>query len=158
MTLTCPLCGHRMAVGRAVCRPCEDALVRDLDDVPSLTVHLDLAEARQTRMGDGGGGKSAETGLAWDDRACRAQGHLRAVLVGWVRVLQAGANHAYAGPTCLACTHRSCGYRDLVRGPATPTVISMSYWLRRQRLALCPPRRGADHLPGLLRRARRGRP
>jgi hypothetical protein len=136
MNLECPLCGHRMAVGRHVCRPCEDALTRDLDDVPSLTVHLDLAEARQTRMGDGGGGKSSEPGLAWDDRARCAQDHLRAVLAGWARVLQAGANRRYAGPTCLACTHRSCGYRDLARGPATPTVISMSYWLRRQRLAL----------------------
>ena len=140
-----------MAVGRAVCTPCEDALLRDLDDVPSLTVHLDLAEARQTRMGESGGG-NGEAGLAWDDRARRVHDHLRGVLVGWVRVLRARADHTYAGPTCLSCAHRSCGYRDLARGPATDTVISMSYWLRRQRFALLR-HPAADEALGQIRRA-----
>jgi hypothetical protein len=108
MSLTCPLCGGRMATGRTVCTPCEDALLRDLKDIPSLIVHLELAEARVTRLGDGGGTRGEA--LAWDDRARATHDRLTKLLAGWVRVLQ----------------------------PQTPdqakaTVIAHTYWLTRHR-------------------------
>jgi hypothetical protein len=127
MSLTCPLCGGRMATGRTVCTPCEDALLRDLKDIPSLIVHLELAEARVTRLGDGGGTRGEA--LAWDDRARAAHDRLTKLLAGWVRVLQ----------------------------PQTPdqpkaTVIAHTYWLTRHRhLLLRHP--AADEALGAIQHA-----
>ncbi|MBO3751555.1 hypothetical protein J5X84_36245 [Streptosporangiaceae bacterium NEAU-GS5] len=86
--LTCPLCGRTMATGRSTCHACERQLTQDLEAIPDLAHQLDLTETRQTRIGERGTGKPAETGLSWDERARTAHDHLDQVLSGWVTELQ----------------------------------------------------------------------
>ena len=117
MTLTCPLCGGRMNTGREVCTPCEDQLVRDLADIPDLAYQLDLTETRQTRTGDRNGGRPAETGLSWDERARQAADQLRGVLAGWVAELQ----------------QRHAGLRAQ---PPRPDTGSLARWLTLHRIHL----------------------
>jgi hypothetical protein len=124
MNLTCPLCGGRMAVGREVCTPCDDQLVRDLADIPDLAYQLDLTETRQTRHGERGTGRPAETGLSWDERARVAHDHLRQVLAGWVGELRRGGGlpASHSDTASLArwlTTHRI----HLLRHPAFDEAI-----------------------------------
>jgi hypothetical protein len=138
MTLECPLCGGRMAPGRHVCTPCEDALLRDLDDIPSLDKHLHLALSRQVAIGERGNSHSTETALSWDERARTAITHLHSVLAGWTRVLRKTARpgaHRTIGPRCWNCKHRTCLHWDLARGPRDD-LTAMANWLTRHRQVL----------------------
>lgn len=154
LLLRCPVCGLDMSAQLAVCRPCTDGLMRDLADVPSLEMHLDLTLTRQVRLGDRGGSRSTESALPYDPRASPAIRNLRSALVGWCRLL-----HRYEqrpGPACRVCAHPSCAWLDRTRWPAD-TMASMARWLVRQRRPLMayPALPDAvDELRSAVRRAR----
>lgn len=172
MSLTCPVpsCTRTMPGHLTVCRACSTELLRDLRDVPSLARHLEEAATRQTRLGAGGGGPAREVEqpeneigltirkapLPWDDRARTAQAALRAVLVGWVHVLQHGVR-PYEGPRCQECAHRSCTYISLGRSPAD-TMPAMAVWLIRHRAVLLGRHSAPEAVDGIreaIYRARR---
>lgn len=158
MTLACPTCGGRMPGHRRVCRPCDDGLDRDLVSVPGLAADLDLALSRQTRLGrhSGGAARPADSGLSWDERARQAEQHLRAILVGWVRLLNDSVNHDYAGPACPTYPHRSCRYLRLGRLPAD-TLPAIAAWLTRHRQALLahPAAEAIEEIRQAVRQSRR---
>ncbi|WP_326829698.1 hypothetical protein OIE13_06050 [Streptosporangium sp. NBC_01810] len=172
MPLTCPTpsCARTMPGHLRVCRACSTDLLRDLRDVPSLAHHMELAAAKQTRLGTSGGSPARELGehadeigltirkapLPWDERARTAQHALRTVLVGWVRVLQHGVR-PYEGPRCQDCAHRSCTYLSLGRSPAD-TLPAMAVWLIRHRAVLLGRDAAPEAVDGIreaIRQARR---
>ena len=170
MSLPCPVpyCDRTMPGNRTVCRACESGLLRDLADVPSLDIHLDLTLTRQAVLADAGG--SAEppdevdpgigltlrrSPLPWDQRAREARDVLRSALVGWVRMLFAGQERP--GPTCPSCNHSSCGWIAASRTPAD-TLPALARWLIRQRRALLAhpaAEEAVDELADAVRQARR---
>ncbi|WP_433415058.1 hypothetical protein ACQP1V_36325 [Microtetraspora malaysiensis] len=140
-----------------VCRSCTAGVLRDLSDVPSLDRHLELALTRQTHMGDGAGGRTAETSTPWDERAREAEQVLRSTLTGWTRVLTDSVQ-PYRGPICrTSCGHRSCVYLSLGRIPAD-TLPAMAVWLMRhhaQLLGRASADEAVDEIRAAVRQARR---
>lgn len=93
--LPCPVtsCRREMPGATTICAACAGDLARDLGKVPGLAVELDVSLAKQT-PGSGQRG-SGERGLPYDLGASEAADQLRAVLVGWVRVLQDERSEAW---------------------------------------------------------------
>lgn len=154
LLLRCPVCGLDMPAQLVVCRPCSSGLWRDLADVPSLEVQLDLTLTRQTRVSDRGGSRSTESALPYDPRARRAISQLRGALLAWCRLLHTDA--VRHGPACRVCAHPSCAWIARAHWPAD-TLAGMARWLIRQRQALVsrPDLPDAvDELGGAVRRAR----
>lgn len=153
--LRCPACGGPIPVHLYICQACTDTFLDNLAAVQELAADLDVAISRQTAMGDGGTG---EPDTLWDERASQAAGALRSTLVGWVRVLQEGVQRVPAiGPRCSDCTHRTCMYWDLSRGPAD-TMADMARWLTRHHRALLrhpASEEAVDELREAVRQARR---
>lgn len=157
MSRPCPVpsCTRTMPGHHTVCRACSAGLLRDLADVPSLDIHLDLTLTRQARLGTPGGGRGGETALPWDQRARDARDVLRSALVGWVRALQ--ADEERSGPACRACEHPSCAWIDATRTPAD-TLPALARWLIRQRRGLFAHpavEEAVDELGDAVRQARR---
>ncbi|MER7126766.1 hypothetical protein [Micrococcus luteus] len=170
MSLPCPVptCTRTMPGHLTVCRACSAGLLRDLADVPSLDVHLDITLTRQAVLGTGGGQAEApdeidpeigltlrRTPLPWDQRAREARDVLRSALVGWVRVLLADEDRP--GPACPQCEHPSCLWIDASRTPAD-TLPALARWLIRQRRALLAHpavKEAVDELADAVRQARR---
>ncbi|RCG19083.1 hypothetical protein DQ384_38035 [Sphaerisporangium album] len=136
MTLPCPVpgCDRSMPGHRRVCAACAARTVRDLDDVLSLALHLEISRTRQARLGEPGAGHSGERAIPWDQRAREAAYVLRSALLGWYRVLSEGAPRV-AGPVCILCEHPSCEWADLGRPPAD-TLPGLARWLIRHRVRL----------------------
>lgn len=157
MQLPCPVptCPRTMPGHLTVCGACSAELLRDLADVPSLDLHLDLALTRQSRLGGRAGGRPAEAALPYDPRASAAITALRSALVGWQR--QLGAEQARFGPLCRGCDHPSCLWVHRSRPPAD-TMAAISRWLVRQRAALLAHPalpEAVDELGAAVRQARR---
>lgn len=155
LLLRCPVCGLDMSAQLAVCRPCTAGLWRDLADVPSLEMHLDLTLTRQVRLGDRGGSRSTETAVPYDQRAREAIGQLRGALVDWCRLLH--LDEQRPGPACRNCAHPSCAWIARTWWPSD-TLAGMSRWLSRQRLAVMRHpalAEAVDELSGAVRHARR---
>ncbi|MFF4417502.1 hypothetical protein ACFYY8_33675 [Streptosporangium sp. NPDC001559] len=170
MSRPCPVptCTRTMPGNLTVCRACSTGLLRDLTDVPSLDLHLDLALTRQAKLGTSGGRAEASdeidpevgltlrrTPLPWDQRAREARDVLRSALVGWVRVLL--ADDERPGPTCQACDHPSCVWIAASRTP-TDTLPALARWLIQQRRALLAHpavEEAVDELADAVRQARR---
>ncbi|WP_067171158.1 hypothetical protein [Microtetraspora niveoalba] len=157
--LHCPTCSGTMPGHLQVCRSCAAGTLRDLADVPSLTMELDRALARQNVFGDRAGGRSAETALPWDQRAREARHVLRSALSGWTHYLADGIR-PMAGPICRArCEHQTCTYISLGRPPrrdATPGA--MAVWLlrhQRQLLGRATADEAVDEIREAVRLARR---
>jgi hypothetical protein len=72
----CPACAYRLT----------DALT-DVTGPRGLAYDLDVATARQARLGDRNGSRPTETPVPYDARASEAAAHLKGVLVGWARVV-----------------------------------------------------------------------
>ncbi|MFF3671705.1 hypothetical protein [Microtetraspora malaysiensis] len=157
--LNCPTCSGTMPAHLKVCRACAAGTLRDLADVPSLTVELDCAIARQTVFGDRAGGRSAETALPWDQRAREARHVLGSALFEWTRYL-AGGVHPMAGPICRArCEHQTCVYISLGRPPRRDAALgAMAVWLlrhQRQLLGRAAADEAVDEIREAVRLARR---
>ncbi len=114
MTESLCACGKPTRDDAYACDDCGDAMARALGDVPALESDLDLTLSRQRRFSSGANGsRAAETPLPYNAGASDAMGHLRAILVGWVRL-------------CDEEGVRSSDYRD--KFPAND-LTSMSRWL-----------------------------
>jgi len=86
-----------------VCRSCAGALARDLGSVPSLVADVEATLARQTGQAPRYGPRSTCPPLAYDPRASAALGALKAVLVGWVRVLAEDTTEDWPADTAAGC-------------------------------------------------------
>lgn len=139
MTLPCPVgaCDRVMPGNLRVCRACSARLIRDLADVPSLGVNLEISLTRQARIGDRGAGRSKETPIPWVQEAREAGDVLKSALVGWHRALAQGAP-LVSGPLCAEydCDHPSCEWAHLRRTPPANTPAGLSAWLLRHRARL----------------------
>lgn len=157
MSLPCPVlaCTRVMPGHLTVCRACSAGLLRDLADVPSLDLHLDITLTRQARLGERGAGGGRGDALPWDQRAREARAVLRSALVGWVRVLQADEDRL--GPVCPSCEHPSCRWIDASRTPAD-TLPALARWLIRHRRTLLghpAVEEAVDELTDAVHQARR---
>lgn len=89
MSADCP-CSRPITDTAAICRTCTDRLRQTLAEVPSWHQRLEVTRTRQSKTGGRGIGvisRNADRPLPWDERASRAAQHLRAEMVGTVRVL-----------------------------------------------------------------------
>lgn len=104
MSCPCPCAGcDRYATEWAVCRSCAARLDRDLSAIPALTTQVVLTLARQSVQRPRGGPRSAEVPLAYNPQASEALGALKAVLVGWVRVLVDEGAHPWPDDDEISC-------------------------------------------------------
>ncbi|WP_433519052.1 hypothetical protein ACQP2T_28145 [Nonomuraea sp. CA-143628] len=130
--IACPVtwCDRLMPASRRVCAACHVSFERDLGDVPSLAHHLQLALARQVRIGDGGGPRGTERPLPFDQRAGEAATLLHTTAAAWVNSLRAGVT-VMDGPVCAGgCTHPTCLYITLSTDPG-PSTAGQARWLLR---------------------------
>lgn len=89
-TVTAQDCANgctRPLVDGFVCVWCAGQMARQLRDLPALAVDLDVMLARQTRMGDRGGSRSADQPVPFDPRASEVAADLRGLLVSWSRMI-----------------------------------------------------------------------
>ncbi|MEV4222378.1 hypothetical protein [Nonomuraea sp. NPDC049725] len=136
--IACPIawCARPMPAAHRVCAACTSELERDLGDTPSLAHHLELALARQVRIGDGGGPRGTERPLPYDQHATDAATLLHTTLAAWTGHLHDTAP-IVAGPVCApACRHHTCLHITLSTTPG-PSTAGHARWLLR-------------HLPVLL--------
>ncbi|MFD9943210.1 hypothetical protein ACFWYW_14545 [Nonomuraea sp. NPDC059023] len=96
-----------------------------------LADDLDIALARQARLGTGGRRGGGETPLPYAPEASEAIWILRTALVGWIRVLEETDPAQPTGPTCSTCEHGSCRLITY-RTPAPDTLAGMADWLTRR--------------------------
>lgn len=82
MTVTCELCSAEVADLANVCPRCARKLRLDLHDAPSLDTELEVATAKLTRIGSGGG-RSSEPRLPVNLDADTAGRQLKATLASW---------------------------------------------------------------------------
>lgn len=82
MTVTCELCGSEVGDLANVCTHCARGLRIDLDDIPSLDTELEIAVAKLTRIGSGGG-RASEPRLPVNLDADTVGRQLKAVLTSW---------------------------------------------------------------------------
>ena len=139
MTLPCPVptCDRVMPGNHRVCRACSAHLLRDLADIPSLGINLEISYARQSRIGDRSASRRKETPIPWVQEAREAGDVLKSALVGWHRTLAQGAP-LVSGPLCPTddCQHPSCEWAHLRRTPPADTLTGLSRWLLRHRARL----------------------
>lgn len=79
-TQTCATNCGRPTTGSHLCRDCEDTLVQEVAEIVATADDLRTAITRQTALSDGGGPRSAETQVPFDDRAARARAAYLATL------------------------------------------------------------------------------
>ncbi|NED96459.1 hypothetical protein G1H11_14205 [Phytoactinopolyspora alkaliphila] len=81
-------CG-RPTSGSALChtkeRSCEERMVREVAELPSIGDDLDLARTRQAVLGSGG--RSSETPVPWDDRVARVQAAFVGAMWTWTMAI-----------------------------------------------------------------------
>lgn len=116
MIMKCGDCGSTTAAG-ALCGACIAELYAALRQVPAVTDDLLVTFSRQDKVsGASGGGRSATVPLPWKEAAAKALLHLNAVLVCWVRAVEANSADRR-------------GYTD--------TPAELSNWLERRGGDLC---------------------
>lgn len=86
--MTCPVDGKPTVTPAVICTDCTDALDRSLGDLGSLLEDLDTALTRQSRKRPARGNHERDDKpLPYDLGASKAAGELKAVLVGWARLV-----------------------------------------------------------------------
>lgn len=86
--MICPVDGRPLTNNATICTGCADTLDRALGDVDALLEDLDTALARQSRKRPARGNHPRDDKpLPYDLGASRASGELKAVLVGWARLV-----------------------------------------------------------------------
>lgn len=136
--ISCPVawCARPMPAARRACAACTNELERDLADVPSLADDLQLALARQVRIGDAQAQRGGETPLPYDGRAGQAATHLHRTIVAWVHELRTGVTITH-GPACATrCGHPTCTYISLATDPGVSTAGQARWLLRHLRVLL----------------------
>jgi hypothetical protein len=83
-------CGQP-APSSTICAACERDLLAALVAVIALAPELEVALTRQAQLTGPAPGAGHTARLPYDERASEAAAQLRAVLVGWVRVLTEAA-------------------------------------------------------------------
>ena len=84
----CVVCGDPATSGLNLDAKCLDQLAQDIATCARLHAELEAVLVRPTRPDEGGGKRATSVGIALDDAAVKARDHIRATLVGWVRVAQ----------------------------------------------------------------------
>lgn len=86
--MTCPIDGKPTVTPAVICPDCTDKLDRSLGDLGSLLEDLDTALTRQSRKRPARGSHERDDKpLPYDVGASKASGDLKAVLVGWARLV-----------------------------------------------------------------------
>lgn len=86
--MTCPIDGQPLTNQAVICGVCEEALARSLGDLDALLEDLDIALSRQSRKRPARGNHERDDKpLPYDIGASRAASELKAVLVGWARLV-----------------------------------------------------------------------
>lgn len=141
MSDTCPAgCTRPRHPDYAICAVHANTLRQDLAELPALASELDIT---LTRLGGAltPGSRSSERGLPYGLGASEATGHIRAVLVGWVRDLDPDpARHPADTIPAMACWLLARHHR-LVTHPAAEEVVREVAEVVRQ------GRRALDHGP-----------
>ena len=96
----CVVCGDPATSGLNLDGKCLDLLAQDIATCARLHGELEAVLVRPTRPDEGGGKRATSVGISLDDAAVTARDHIRATLVGWVRVAQ----EERPGPTWPADT------------------------------------------------------
>ena len=84
----CVVCGDPATSGLNLDAKCLELLAEDIATCARLHAELEGVLVRPTRPDEGGGKRATSVGIALDDAAVTARDHIRATLVGWVRVAQ----------------------------------------------------------------------
>lgn len=87
-TATCIVCGDPATSGLLLDAKCLDLLARDIATCARLHVELEAVLVRPGRPDEGTTKRATSVGISLDDAAVTARDHIRATLVGWVRVAQ----------------------------------------------------------------------
>lgn len=96
--MTCPIDGKPPTFPAVLCADCTDKLDRALGDIGSLLEDLDTALTRQAKKRPARGNHARDDSpLPYDVGASKAGGDLKAVLVGWARLV---SDERGAGLTC----------------------------------------------------------
>lgn len=86
--MSCPIDGKPLANNAAICTDCTDTIDRALGDLDALLEDLDTALSRQSRKRPARGNPVRDDRpLPYDVGASRAASTLKAVLVGWARLV-----------------------------------------------------------------------
>jgi len=90
MTKTCvtPSCDYPAPADVFICKICQQALRRDLGDIPALIDDLHTTLSRQDVIGSSSGRRAAEGGLPWKEPASEALWVLVDTVMTWVREFQ----------------------------------------------------------------------
>lgn len=84
----CPIDGRELTNNATICANCEETLERALGDIDALLDDLDTALSRQTKKRPARGNHPRDDKpLPYDLGASTAAGQLKAVLVGWARLV-----------------------------------------------------------------------
>lgn len=84
----CVVCGDPATSGLNLDAKCLDLLARDIATCSRLHVELEAVLVRPGRPDEGTTKRATSVGISLDDAAVTARDHIRATLVGWVRVAQ----------------------------------------------------------------------
>jgi hypothetical protein len=86
--MTCPIDGRPTPNNMVICPTCEETLDRNLGELDALLEDLDVALTRQARKRPTSGtGERDDRPLPFELGASKAAGELKAVLVGWARLV-----------------------------------------------------------------------
>ena len=132
----CLVCGDPATSGLNLDGKCLDLLAQDIATCARLHGELEAVLVRPTRPDEGGGKRSTSVGIALDDDAVKARDHIRATLVGWVRVAQEERPLSPRGVgVAPGATSAANGRENPAHGPANgwpaDTVPDMARWIGR---------------------------
>lgn len=85
--MTCPITGEPLRDNQTISATALAAIEQALAEVDWLTADLDIVLTKQAKARPQGGGERDDTPLPYNQRASEAGGNLKAVLVGWARLI-----------------------------------------------------------------------
>ena len=132
----CVVCGDPATSGLNLDAKCLELLAEDIATCARLHAELEGVLVRPTRPDEGGGKRATSVGIALDDAAVTARDHIRATLVGWVRVAQEERPLSPRGVgVAPGATSAANGRENHAHGPANgwpaDTVPDMARWIGR---------------------------
>ena len=133
---TCLVCGDPATSGLNLDGKCLELLAEDVATAARLYRELDAALVRPSRPDEGGVKRATSVGINLDDDAVKAREHIRATLIGWVRVAQEERPLSPRGVgVAPGATSAAKGGENPAHGPANgwpaDTVPDMARWVLR---------------------------